>query len=323
MSKFYLVFVMAANRSPVTSATSEDYPSAPAQLQSMDIPRKRRYVQTHPDIEAAVTAVNDGMSIRMAAERYQIPHITLANKVNGKHGKKAGRPSTFTMEEEEDITEILVRCSKIGVPLGKRTLIKIVKAIAIAKVYRPIAPEFSSEKPWSFCTGTERTELQEFEGMDRSALREWISLLQKLSNDGFLDDPNGIWNLDESGFRLAELYYKVYAERGVKEAVGYLKSSESDRENISLLAMGSAAGKMLRPLILYKGKMHLESHFRETHDACYVGTNSSGVMDTEVLTEFLEKEFLSSITCPKLILVTVVAIILPSVSCTFHCALPE
>ncbi|GAV08458.1 hypothetical protein RvY_18142 [Ramazzottius varieornatus] len=285
---------MAANRSPVTSATSEDYPSAPAQLQSMDIPRKRRYVQAHPDMEAAVTAVNDGMSIRMAAERYQIPHTTLANKVNGKHGKKAGRPSTFTMEEEEDIAEILVRCSKIGVPLGKRTLIKIVKAIAIAKGMN--WAKFTDRWHRNFLRRNRGVSVRVLSALSFKKSREWtaqrceewISLLQKLN---------------ESGFRLAELYDKVYAERGVKEAVGYLKSSESDRENISLLAMGNAAGKTLRPLILYKGKMHLESHFRETHDACYVGTNSSGVMDTEVLTEFLEKEFLSSITCPKNVLI--------------------
>ncbi|GAU89086.1 hypothetical protein RvY_01680 [Ramazzottius varieornatus] len=103
---------MAANCSPVTS---EAYPSAPALLRSMDKSRKRQYTQAHPGMEAAVTAVNHGTSIRMATERYHLPHTTLANKVNGKHGKKAGRPSTFTMEEEAEITEILVRCSKIGV----------------------------------------------------------------------------------------------------------------------------------------------------------------------------------------------------------------
>ncbi|GAU91743.1 hypothetical protein RvY_03942 [Ramazzottius varieornatus] len=66
--------------------------------------------------------------------------------------------------------------------------------------------------------------------------------------------------------------------------------------------MGNAAGRMLRPLILYKGKIHIESHFRDTHDTCYIGTNSSGVMDTEVLTDFLGNEFLSSSTCPKNVL---------------------
>ncbi|GAU89087.1 hypothetical protein RvY_01681 [Ramazzottius varieornatus] len=46
----------------------------------------------------------------------------------------------------------------------------------------------------------------------------------------------------------------------------------------------------LRPLILYKGKMHIESHFRETLDACYVGTNSSRVMDTKVFNRIPREE---------------------------------
>ncbi|GAU99937.1 hypothetical protein RvY_10868 [Ramazzottius varieornatus] len=126
---------MAENCSPVTSATSEGYlpAPAPAPLRSIDKLRKRQCVQAHPGMEAAAAAVNDGMSIRMSDKRYRIPHTTLANKVNGKHGKKAGRPSTFTMQGEAEITEILVRCSKNGFLLAKRTLIKIVKAIAIAK----------------------------------------------------------------------------------------------------------------------------------------------------------------------------------------------
>ncbi|GAU91491.1 hypothetical protein RvY_03731 [Ramazzottius varieornatus] len=37
------------------------------------------------------------------------------------------------MEEEAETSEILVRCSKMGVPLGKHTLIKIVKGMAIAQ----------------------------------------------------------------------------------------------------------------------------------------------------------------------------------------------
>ncbi|GAU95613.1 hypothetical protein RvY_07203 [Ramazzottius varieornatus] len=90
--------------------------------------------------------------------------------------------------------------------------------------------------------------------------KEWILLLQKLSIDGFLVDAEGIWNLDESGFRLAELYGIVYTERDVKEAVGYVKETKTDRENIILMAMENAAGKMPLPLILYKGKMHIESH---------------------------------------------------------------
>ncbi|GAU91490.1 hypothetical protein RvY_03730 [Ramazzottius varieornatus] len=51
---------MAANCSPVTSATSEGFPFDLAPLRSMDKPRKRRYVQTSPGMEAALTLLTMG-----------------------------------------------------------------------------------------------------------------------------------------------------------------------------------------------------------------------------------------------------------------------
>ncbi|GAU91583.1 hypothetical protein RvY_03810 [Ramazzottius varieornatus] len=241
----------------------------------------------------------------MAAAKYDIPPKTLANKFNGKHQKKVGCSNTFTLEEEAEISKILVRCSTIGVPLGKRSLIKIVKAIAIAKGMD--WAKFTNQWYRKFLRRNREVSLRMLSALSfkkcpewtAARCEEWISLLQNLSDEGFLDNPSGIWNLDESGFRLAELYDRVYAERGVKEAVGYVKGSESDRENISLLAMGDAAGKMLRPLILYKEKMHIESHFRDTHDACYNGTYYSGVMHTDVQTDFWRKNFFRPSSVPR------------------------
>ncbi|GAU89115.1 hypothetical protein RvY_01706 [Ramazzottius varieornatus] len=71
---------------------------------------------------------------------------------------------------------------------------------------------------------------------------------------------------------------------------------------MTLLALGNAAGKMLLPLILYKGKMHIESHFADTNDECFLSTNSSGVMDPFVLHDYLEKEWSTSITNNKNVL---------------------
>ncbi|GAU91619.1 hypothetical protein RvY_03842 [Ramazzottius varieornatus] len=49
--------------------------------------------------------------------------------------------------------------------------------------------------------------------LTRARCEHWISLLQKLSDNGFLDDADGIWNLDESGFRLTELFDKERSTR--------------------------------------------------------------------------------------------------------------
>ena len=118
---------------------------------------------------------------------------------------------------------------------------------------------------------------------------EWIKILQDLFDRGFLSAPEGIWNLDESGFQLAEMYDKAYAQKGTQEVVAYLKTPETDRENISLLAVGNAAGRVFRPLVVYKGKTHIASHFKDTNNGCYMSTNSSGFMDAEILQEYLEK----------------------------------
>ena len=93
--------------------------------------------------------------------------------------------------------------------------------------------------------------------------------------------------MDESGFKLAELYDKVYSERGVKEVVEYVRGSESDRGNGALLAVKNASENMLRLLILYKGRMHIKPHCEAPHDTCYLSTNSSRFMDNNVLTEYL------------------------------------
>ena len=92
------------------------------------------YTLKHQQLEAAVSAVKNGeMSIRKAAEHFVIPVTTLHNKINGKHPKKQGRPTTFSKEEESDICDILLSCMKIGVPLNKRMLMRVVRAIGLAK----------------------------------------------------------------------------------------------------------------------------------------------------------------------------------------------
>ena len=53
-------------------------------------------------LEDAVTAVlQDGISIREAERIYEVPRKTIADKVNGKHCKEAGRPTCLLPTEEE------------------------------------------------------------------------------------------------------------------------------------------------------------------------------------------------------------------------------
>ena len=118
----------------------------------------------------------------------------------------------------------------------------------------------------------------------------WIILLTTLHEDGFLTDPDGIVNVDESPFPTGETHDKVYAECGTREVESF--GTGSDREHITTLFGGFASGRTLRPVVLYDGKMHIRSRFDGTFDDVLIGVNNSGVMDNKTMVEYFRKELL-------------------------------
>ena len=124
-----------------------------------------------------------------------------------------------------------------------------------------------------------------------------MALLSELHIDGYLDDPDGIFNLDESAFSLTENVAKVFARKGVKALPSH--SDGSDREQLIVLACGSASGKMLRPLILFDGKVLMGFRFNGTDDRCYIAVNSSGIMDCGKFADYIRTEVIPSMTAVK------------------------
>ena len=128
-------------------------------------------------------------------------------------------------------------------------------------------------------------------------ITHWIDLLQQLDDLAYLNDSNGIWNFDESLFKLAELNEVVFSRKGARDVTTYAEGS--DRQQVSVLAGGNAAGRMLRPLVLFSGVCHLASRIVRTENECYVGVNSSGVMDCNVWNEYFSKEVLPALATSK------------------------
>jgi len=139
----------------------------------------------------------------------------------------------------------------------------------------------------------------------RSKSRQWtdelclayIELLSSLSDRGFLENPDAIWNLDESGFAFGGKYRTVYAERGDPEVLSF--SVGDDRSQLSVLACGNAAETMLRPLVLYDGVLDLASRVDGTGDNFLVTTNKSGWMDNEKFTAFVVEELIPAMPLGK------------------------
>ncbi len=135
---------------------------------------------------------------------------------------------------------------------------------------------------------TKATSAKKMKQWNQEACDQWIELLTELADDGFLDDPDCILNLDESSFKLGEDYKLGYALRRIRHQIALRAGDE--RIQLTVLAAGFASGRMLRPLVLYDGLNHLASRFHGTEDEVFVGVNNSGNMDGHVLTEYAAKE---------------------------------
>ena len=95
-----------------------------------------------------------------------------------------------------------------------------------------------------------------------------------------------IWNCDESGFPTDPAKSKVV---GPTNQPAYKLSFGARRENITTLAVCSASGKVLDPLIIFQGK-HFQSTWRGTQALpnCYYGVTKNGWMETSTFNDWFE-----------------------------------
>lgn len=81
-------------------------------------------------------------------------------------------------------------------------------------------------------------------------VREWFEKVRSyLSKKGLLDiSSSRIFNLDESAFKLVPKAEKVIAMKGARAV--YQVVSGSEKETVTVLFTGSAAGQLAPPLVL-------------------------------------------------------------------------
>ena len=127
---------------------------------------------------------------------------------------------------------------------------------------------------------------------------KWSQQLEELANEGYLKNPTSIWNLDESGFFLDHDFDRVYARKGTKNV--YSHHDGDIKERMTVLACGNAAGVMLRPFVLYDGKVQLLSRLKGNREQVFcVGINRSGWMDNRNFTSYCVKELFAAMTSEK------------------------
>ena len=123
---------------------------------------------------------------------------------------------------------------------------------------------------------------------------QYISKLDDLHKRGFLTKPEQVWNLDETAFCTSELFDRVIAKKGLREVTSQFNGT--DKECVTILPCGNAAGQQLKLLALYAGKLHLQSRLEDTRNLCYHSVNTSGYMDEIHFANYVKQEVFPAMT---------------------------
>ncbi|GAV08482.1 hypothetical protein RvY_18165 [Ramazzottius varieornatus] len=121
---------------------------------------------------------------------------------------------------------------------------------------------------------------------NRKKDREWTheladkyisKLTELLFHRGFLDEPEQVWNLDESAYNTAEMFDRVLGRKGMRQI--YSQFDGTEKELVTILPCGNAAGLQLPFMALFSGKRRVRSRLDGTIGHSYQVVNDSGTMD--------------------------------------------
>lgn len=85
----------------------------------LQMPRQYKRISTKgswtsENLRAALTAIDEGASIRQASLRFSIPRSTLQDRIKNRNTERAvlGRKSVFTIEQEKELVAEIINLSK-------------------------------------------------------------------------------------------------------------------------------------------------------------------------------------------------------------------
>lgn len=251
----------------------------------------------------AMKAASEGTGINRAALEYGVPKSTLKDRVAGRvqHGAKSGKTPYLSPNEEKELVDYLITCSKIGYPKRRDDVIGIVCRTLENKNGGPVK-DFTGKGWWTrFMEQWPMLSLRKGDALaqpranavNTENISEYYSLLEKtLKKHGLFNCPSRLYNMDESGMLLDHKPHKVIVLRGTKKV--HCRTS-GNKAQISVLACANAAGNVIPPMVIFEGKrLNPEWMDGEVPDTLY-GMSDKGWTDMELFSYWMSKLFIPSI----------------------------
>ncbi|XP_062534116.1 uncharacterized protein LOC134203259 [Armigeres subalbatus] len=162
------------------------------------------------NVQKAVLMVNEGVPLRVAAKRFEIPKSTLEDRVKGRYKHQLlGAPKALLEEDEIRIVNFIIDKAKAGHPVDEKRAIvhvaEVAKSIGKEAVFKNGIPSrgwfarFMKRHPeLSRRTANNLSKTRVVTELD---VRKWFNgikeYLEKQDNFHILNEPQRVFNMDE------------------------------------------------------------------------------------------------------------------------------
>ncbi|XP_031342963.1 tigger transposable element-derived protein 1-like [Photinus pyralis] len=218
-------------------------------------------------LQNAVNAVHNGQTLNQAARTFGVPWSTLKRRIQkGDMTKKPMGPmSVLGKTNEKKIVRHIMKMQKFGFSPTRNEVRSIAFKLAEQlKLRHTFNKEnemagldwlhlFMSRNPELSIRKSEGISLARSRNMNKTNVLKYFDLLQDiLVDNGLVNKPSNIYNMDESGLQLNNKPGYVVAAKGSKSVTNVTSGEKG--ETISVIACCNGEGTFLPPACVFKGK---------------------------------------------------------------------
>jgi hypothetical protein len=229
----------------------------------------------------AVAAVKSAMSIRDAESEFGIPKSTICDNAAGDHSNaNIGQPNELNEVEESMLKEFVKLLADWGFPFTSADLCHFVKAYLDKK--GSVSRRFTDNLPTHRWVTTFLGRHKDLSLRKTNAIKRSRGAVSREEVYAFFDNfakaaedvpPENMFNYDETCFRDDIRLSKCLSRKGVKYVETVINTS---KQTISVMFCGSAAGKMMPPMVVYKAKHMYDAWKRYGPKDAEYGSSESG-----------------------------------------------
>lgn len=251
------------------------------------------------DLKKAVKEVVKGtLTLGKAALKYNVPKTTIFDQLNKTTviEPKAGIKTLFSVEQERELEEYILKCCRLFYGLTVDKIRKI--AFQFAEVNK-LRHKFNKNtctagKDWYYnfikrhpnisLRKPEGTSLNRINAFNESEVQIFIDNLISLK-DKYKFDAESIYNVDETGIFTVQKNLKILASKRQKQ-VGKCISVERGIMTTVVCAF-SASGKYVPPFFIFKRKRMHDQLMKGSNNNMIAGISDSGWINENLFCDWL------------------------------------